>query len=219
LAIPSNRAWIAAWVMVGVALVGTLAIPSLSLPADSLGVRRFLVPIDGDTEVSQTFVMTADGFHAVELHASALGEAVAGRVRFELLEEGSGVVRSGELEASDLLSTSSYLLEFEPIDDSKDSIYRLDLTSSPTSPVSDVGVWATKGARYPRGSLQINERERWADLAFETFAPAGRSTWDRLMAMKAPPPGVSRTVVILGALAAYWLASGFVLFAFGRWRP
>ena len=197
----------------------TLAIPPLTLPSDPLGVRGFLVPIDRDTAVSQTFTMTADGLRAVEFRPSAMDDAVSGSVRFELTEEGSGVVRSGDLPAARLVSSPAYRLEFASIDDSKDSVFRLDLMSSETSPVSGVAVWATKGERYADGALQINGRERWADLAFKAFAPPGRSMWDRLMAMKSPPPGLSSTAVILGALAAYWLASGFVLRAFWRWHP
>ena len=215
----SNRPWILAWVIVGAALAVTLAIPPLTLPSDQRGLRGFLVPIDRDTSVSQTFTMTADGLRAVEFRPSATSDAVSGSVRFELTEEGSGVVRRGDLPARRLVSSPSYRLEFASIDDSKDSMFRLDLMSSETAPASGVAVWATKGERYADGALQINGRERWADLAFEAFAPGGRSTWDRLMDMKSPPPGLSSTGVILGALAAYWLASGFVLLAFRRWHP
>ena len=198
-------------------MAATLAMPPVRLPSDGLGVRRFLVPIDGETEVSQTFTMTADGLRAVEFRPSAMDDAVSGSVRFELTEEGSGVVRSGDLPAASLIASPSYRLEFASIDDSKDSVYRLDLMSSDVEPVSGLAVWATKGERYAEGALQINRRERWADLAFKTFAPPGRSMWARLMEMP-PTPGVSSAAVILAALAGYWLASGFVLRAFWRWR-
>ena len=67
--------------------------------------------------------------------------------------------------------------------------------------------------------MLINERERWADLAFRTVAPAGQSGWTRLMAMPASAFGVSRGHVILMALALYWIAFGLVLRALSRlWR-
>jgi hypothetical protein len=214
----STRLWILAWVIVGAALALPLAIPPVTLPSDGLGLRGFLVPIDGDTAVSQTFTMTADGLQAVEFRPSATGDAVSGSVRFELTEVGSGVVRRGDLPARRLVSSPSYRLEFASIDDSKDSVFRLDLMSSETAPASGVAVWATKGKRYADGALQINGRERWADLAFMAFAPPGRSMWARLMEMP-PTPGVSSAVVILAALAGYWVASGLVLRAFWRWHP
>jgi hypothetical protein len=203
--------WLAAWGIVGLALVATMITPPVRLPADGLGLREFVVPIDQETAVSQTFAMTADGLRAVAVEPAALSAAPSGKVRFELTEEGSGVVRSGDVAAASLLSSASYVLEFAPIDDSKDAVFRLELMSSATDPARGIGVRATKGARYAGGAMEINGRERWADLAFRAVAPGARSTWDRLMAMELPPPGLSRRSVILTALALYWLAAGFVL--------
>jgi hypothetical protein len=205
-------------VLVGVALAVTVTMPPVRLPSDELGLRRFVVPIDEETEVSQTFAMTADGLHAVEFEPVPAGDAVSGRIKFELQEEGSGVVRTGDFAAAGLMTASTYRLEFAPIDDSKDSVYRLALLSSDVEPARGVAVWATKGGRYADGALEINGRERWADLAFKTFAPPGRSIWGRLMDMQSPPPGIPNKAAILAALAAYWLASGFVLRAFSRWH-
>ena len=96
----------------GIALVVTLAVPPLDLPSDELGLRAFLVPINGETEVSQTFTMTADGFRAMEFRPSTMGDAVSGRVRFELMEEGSGVVRSGDLPAASLIASPTTIRAF-----------------------------------------------------------------------------------------------------------
>ena len=210
--------WIAAWIIAGVAGVLTLTTPEARLPSDDVGLRRFVVPIDDETSVSQTFTMTADGLRGVEVAAAATGDAASGILRFELTEEGSGVVRTGEFASASLLASPSYTVEFAPIDDSKDSAFHLELLSSEQDPARGVALWATKGERYDGGTLQINGRDRWADLAFRTVAPAGRSIWDRLMDMESPPPGISRTAVILAALAAYLLVSGFVLRAFSRWH-
>jgi hypothetical protein len=79
-------------------------------------------------------------------------------------------------------------------------------------------VWATKGERYRGGALQINGRDRWADLAFEALAPGARSDWERLVSMQSPPPGVSPRGVILAGLAAYMLMCGVVLHAVSRFR-
>jgi len=214
----SRRSWILGWALVGTAFALTVALPPVDLPSDDVGLRRFLVPINRETAVSQTFSMTADGLHAVEFRPDGVGGAVSGRVRFELTEDGSGVVRRGEVPAARLNSAKSYRLEFAPIDDSKDSTFRLELMSSDSDPVTGLAVWATKGGRYADGALQINGRDRWADLTFRTFAPAGRSIWDRLMEMDAPPPGISSRTVILAALAVYMLMSGFVLRAFSRFH-
>ena len=105
---PSHRIWLAAWVIVGLALVVTAVTPPVSLPADRLGIRRFVVPIAAETAVSQTFTMTADGLRAVALEPVELTAAPSGQIRFELTEEGSGVVRSGAIAAVSLLSSRPY---------------------------------------------------------------------------------------------------------------
>lgn len=163
--------------------------------------------------------MTADGFHAIEFATASAGGAVSGNLRLELEEEGSGVVRSAEVSAADVISAPSYRFEFRPIPDSKDSVYRLDVLSSERSVSKGVAVWATKGERYAHGTMLINDRERWADLAFKTFAPAGRSSWRRLMDMPDAESGpFSQAQVVIAGLAAYWAALGVVLHGLsGTW--
>jgi hypothetical protein len=190
----------------------------VALPADDLGLRRFQVPVTPEMTVSQTFAMTADGLHAVEFQPQAVTDAPSGTLTYELTEEGSGVVRHGSIPVVRALSASPYIVEFEPIDDSKDSVYRFDLSSSASEPASGIAVWATKGERYRGGALQINGRDRWADLGFKALAPGARSVWERLLSMQSPPPGLSSRGVILAGLAAYLLMCGFVLRAVSRFR-
>ena len=213
----ARHGWILGWTLVATAALMSLTTQPVALPGVGVGLRRFQVPINDESVVSQTFAMTADGLHGVEFQPEPLSGAPSGAVRYELMESGSGVVRQGELPVARLLTGSPVTVEFDPIEDSKDAVYRFDLASSPSEPATGIAVWATKGDRYAGGALQINGRDRWADLAFKTLAPGGRSDWSRLMAMESPPPGLSTRSVILTALALYWLAAGFVLRAF--WRP
>lgn len=213
---PWSRGWILGWALVAAAAAISLTMGPVVLPADEVGLRKFQVPVNAETAVSQTFAMTADGLHGVEFRPETVGNVTSGTLTYELTEVGSGVVRHGELPVARVVASSLYTVEFEPIDDSKDSIYRFDLASSQSHPASGIAVWATKGDRYDDGALQINGRERWADLAFKALAPAGRSVWDRLTSMQSPPPGVSTRALILVGLAAYLLMSGFVLRAFSR---
>ena len=125
-------------------------------------------------------------------------------------------MRQGDLPVARASSSSSYTVEFEPIEDSKDSVYRFDLASSPSEPASGIAVWATKGDGYPDGAMQINGRDRWGDLAFKALAPGAGPPGTRLTAMQSPPPGVSSRAVDSAALAAYLLMSAFVLRAVTR---
>jgi len=212
----SPRGWIPCWLLVALAAAISMTLRPVSLPAAAVGLRRFQVPINSEIAVSQTFAMTADGLRGVEFQPAAVGDAPSGTLRYELTEAGSGVVRQGELPVARALSAPTYTVEFAPIEDSKDAMFRFDLVSSPTEPASGIAVWATKGNRYSDGVLQINGRDRFGDLAFKALAPGGQSDWARLTAMQSPPPGVSSRTVILAALAAYMLLSALVLRAVSR---
>ena len=216
---PWSRGWILGWTLVAAAAAISLNVRPAVLPADDVGWRKFQVPVNRETAVSQTFAMTADGLHAVEVQAEAVGEAPSGILTYELSETGSGVVRRGEVPVARVLASSSpFTVEFEPIEDSKDAVFRFDLASSALEPASGIAVWATKGDDYPDGALQINGRDRWADLAFKALAPGAQSDWERLVSMRSPPPGVSSRTAILAALAVYMLMCGFVLRVFSRFH-
>ena len=202
-------AWFLAWLIVGVASVAALTTPPVRIPADRLGLRRIQVPLQPNMTVSQTFAMTADGLYAIEMAPARGEDAVAGRLRLELHEEGSDLVRSTEVSAATFMSGSSYRFEFDPIEDSRDAVFRLDLFSSASSPAKGIAVWATKGERS-EGTLLINGRERWADLAFRTFAPGGRSAWRRLLDVASVREHY-RGAIVFGLLAAYWGVLGLVL--------
>jgi len=206
------RGWIAAWLSAGVVFVAALTIPSVSLPADALGLRRFRVDLDSTITVSQTFLMTADGLEAVEIAATAAGPEATGTVRLDLYDVTDGVnfVHGVEVPAAELVNASVYRFTLPPIDDSNGQRYRIDVRTVSPAPAG-VSVWATKGDRYSEGMMLINDRERWADLGFATFAPAGRSSWNRLTSPEEGDPTRSRAHVAIGALAAYWAALGFVL--------
>jgi hypothetical protein len=214
----NRHGWIMGWTLVTAAAIISLTVPPLALPADDLGLRRFQVPVNPEMTVSQTFAMTADGLHGVEFQPEAAGDAPSGSLTYELVESGSGVVRQGQISVARALSSSPYTVEFEPIDDSKDAMFRFELLSSPSEPARGIAVWATKGDRYRGGALQINGRDRWADLGFKALAPGARSDWERLVSMQSPPPGISARTVILVAFAAYMLMCGFVLRAVSRFR-
>ena len=206
------RGWIAAWIITGVVFVAALTIPSVSLPADELGLRRFSVDVTPSTTISQTFLMPANGLEAVEITAETTGPVVTGDVRLDLYDVTDGVnfVHGAEVRAADLVKAPVYRFTFPPIDDSEGQRYRIEVRASEPPPTG-VSVRATKGARYSGGTMLINDRERWADLAFATFAPAGRSSWNRLTSVEDGTITPLRAYVAIGALAAYWAALGLVL--------
>lgn len=201
------------WCLVPVVFVLMLAAPSVRPPGDGLGIRRFQTPsLVPDLRLGQTFTMDSNGLHAIDFRPAAVSDNVSGNVRVSLydvtLERGPRpLVRSAEISAADLVNGPSYRFEFPPILDSQYRKYRLEL-SSETSPAEGVALWATKGERYEEGAMRINDADRWADLAFQTHAPAP-SIWRLLMTLRQTNP--VRAYVVVAALAATWLLLGVAL--------
>lgn len=217
LALSAPRLATLTWVIVGVVYLVALALPTAWLPSDDLGLRRFRTPeITTGMPLAQTFEMTADGLQAIEFYATPTRERVSGDIRLELWDVTGGpdrLVRSAEVEAADLVSAFSYRFEFPPVLDSNNRIYRLDLITSGASPAQGVALLATKGERYAGGTLLVNGMIRWADLAFETYAPAPSGLALLLATGRSVP---SRGHFVLAAFAANWIALGVLLHAFSR---
>lgn len=199
-----RRIVLAVWIGALLCLVMSLAIDVPILPGNSLGVRRFLTPALGaDLTLAQTFKMTADGLRAIELHVTPAEGHPSGDVRLVLSDvTGSSVVaRESTVSAASLVRGGSYRFEFSPIVGSKDRLYRFELDATDMN--SAVKLWATRGDPYEDGALLANGRPRWADLAFQTFAPT-RSLW-RVAWSEAP-----RGRIALGALAGAWILLGLL---------
>jgi hypothetical protein len=155
--------------------------------------------------------MSMPNLNAVDLQATAIGP-LTGRIRLELIDFDMSrvplVVRRADVDASALARSERYRFEFEPIRDSDDHRFRLDISSSPDAPSSGVAFWATKGKRYANGTLLTNERERWADLAFQTHTPA-RRTLSALLDGRYMSKASG--AIALAGLFVSWLAIGVVL--------
>ena len=186
-----------------------LAAPSITLPGDDLGLRRFQTPPLGpDLRLGQTFTMTGNGLHAIEIFPVAARDRIAGDVRLELYEMQGGLaalVGVTEVLAEEVVAASPYRFEFATIAGSKDRTYRFDLVAAPAE---GVAFWATMGERYEGGRMHANGRDRWADLAFRAYAPAP-SIWARFMALWATNP--VRAALATAALTAVWLLLGLTL--------
>lgn len=206
-----------AWWAIPVLYMALLAAPSVTLPGDDLGIRRFQTPpLSPDMRLGQTFTMTGNGLHTIQVFPVAVAGRVSGDVRFELFEVRDNQlipVGTTEILAEDVVRAPSYRFEFAAIPDSRDRTYRLDLVAAPAE---GVAFWATKGDRYEGGSMHANGRDRWADLAFRAYAPAP-SIWNRFMALWATNP--VRAALATAALTAVWLLLGLALRALANIPP
>lgn len=195
-----------------------LATPSATLPGDDLGMRGFITPPLGpDAAISQTFMMTADAFRSVEVFPAAVAGRPAGDVWFELSElydvgDESRVTRvhSAQVPVCELLQAPTFTFAFPPIDDSRNRLYRLDLTG-PAS--HGIAFWATKGDRYEGGTMEFNGNARWADIVFHTDASVP-SYWALLMSFRETHP--ARAYAVAVAFFMTWLLLGLALRRFER---
>lgn len=197
------------WVGMPVVLAALLTTPSVALPGDSLGLRRFQTPqLISGVLLGQTFDMPGDGLYAIEVLPVAVGDRVSGSVLFVLNDVTGGPVtrvRGGVVTADSLIQLPSYRFEFPPIGDSADHSYRLDIVPAQAE---GVAFWATKGERYADGSLQVNRQERWADLGFRAYAPAP-SIGQLLMTIREDHP--VRGNIVIGACTAIWFLLGLLV--------
>lgn len=196
------------WLLVGVVLVWSLAVPPAAV-GDNLGWRAFLTPaVSGKYSVTQRFQMDLDGLSAVEMYAAAVGP-VAGRYTLALRDsQAPDVTRVVDVAAADLVANGSYIFRFAPIDASAGHEFFLEIAPAMADPGRGVAFWATKGDRLDEGELRINDRPRWASLAFQTQTPAVSSF--RALTRSSEPGRPPKWLALVG-LAASWLLLRFVL--------
>ncbi len=203
-----------AWCGVPLVFAALLATPSVTLPGDNLGLRRFQTPeLSPGVLLGQTFDMAGDGLYAIEVFPVATSERGSGSVRFvlyDVTESRLTRVRGAVVTADRLLQSPSYRFEFPPIGNSADHSYRLDI-----APVQTEGIafWATKGERYLGGNLRINNQDRWADMGFRAYAPAPSIGW-LLMTLRDTNP--VRGYVVIVSFVAVWLLLGLLVRAMAQ---
>ncbi len=195
------------WLVAGVALTAVLLADPLTT-GDELGVRRFqTLEVGAAYRIAQRFRMNADGLTAIEIRPSVIAP-VHGRFRLLLRDRDFPNERVADVTAEELGAGDTYLFSFAPIPDSRGHEFQLEITPVPSDPGRGVAFWATKGNRLDEGGLLINERPRWASLAFQTLtttSPPIRALMRRPDSDR--PPQWLALVGLLGS----WVALGFVL--------
>jgi hypothetical protein len=196
------------WWLPPLVYAALLAAPSVTLPGDNLGIRRFITPtLTEHMRLGQTFTMTADGLEAIEVRP-VLTDGRPGDVRLELYQRdrnGDATLVRTATKSAAVDGNTVWRFEFMPLLNSRDQEYRFDLIASNDS---GVAFRATKGERYFAGSLQANGRDRWADLAFRADAPTP-SVWTRLMMLRETNP--LRANLVMAAFIGIWLLVGLLV--------
>jgi hypothetical protein len=195
------------WLGIGAFLLAVLFASPRSV-GEPLGLRRFLTPAaSSEWTIAQRFRMNANGLNGVEVRFAAVA-AVSGRYQLTLSDrQAVGVERLKDVAAADLVRAPSYVFRFDPIDDSLNHEFELRIMASSHKPGSGVAAWATKGSSS-EVSLLINNRPRWASLAFQTHTPAVSLVRALLHTDHSERP--PQWLALVG-LVASWIALRFVL--------
>jgi hypothetical protein len=200
---PAGAAWLLLGVVTGIALLT----PPRSV-GNAVGLRRFLTPeVRLDARIAQQFRMDARNLVGIRIRAVAIGP-VGGNFRLTLRDQDDqSITRSADVPAAALVREEEYLFAFEPIRDSVDRMYEFDIAPSAAAPGRGIALVATKGERLDEGGLRINDRPRWASLAFQTQT-SGRSLFRGLMTSEPGRP--PRWLALVGLVGA-WLCLGLLL--------
>ena len=196
------------WLAPGIALAATLFLPP-SKTGDTLGVRRYrTIEVSSEYQIAQRFRMNAPGLHAIEIRPAAVSE-VRGHFRLTLRDrDARNVERSADVAAADLVREPRYRFSFDPIADSEDHEYQLEIAVAPSDPGRGVALWATRGERSEGSAMRINNAPRWGSLAFQTATPS-MSLYRTLLANR-NPDAAPRWLALVGLFGA-WIALRFVL--------
>jgi hypothetical protein len=195
-----------AWVLI-------LLSPTVTLPANNLGLRGFKTPpIEPELKLAQTFTMTADGLESIDVSPVSVSRP-NGNIRFDLYEvqadgdDSETAIHTQIVAAEDLVRAYPYRFSFPRVPNSKNRGYRFDLAADSESGVTFLG---TRGEGYASGHMLANGVVRWADLVFDVRAPI-ESYWDLLMALRRSHP--VRAYLVLGGILLIWLLLRVLLVA------
>lgn len=170
-------------------------------PANALRSGQYLAgEIAGEHVASQTFQLKTNGFSSITLYPAVFGQDADGNVVFELhrlgADERDRLVFQTSRPSAEVLSRSSLTLDFPALSDSDGGLFRIDVRMPDAAPGRGLGLWANRENSYRDGTLLVDGREQWGDLAFETAAP-GATAFRHVQQLLSNQPS--------------WLASPFTL--------
>lgn len=196
-------------------MAASLAIQVPRFPGNDAWLRRFRTPeITPAWRFAQDFTMSENGLNGIAFDTAQVGPP-AGQIVLRLFT----IPDTGELSsvaqravsAAEVAVRPAFEWAFIPLENSQFERYRLEITATDNS---GLALLATRGDRYPGGSLTANGTSRWADLLFRTSASVPVSSILETLWSRQSAPGRVSGKAILVLLAVNWIAMGFLFRAF-----
>lgn len=197
----------------------TIAGARLSPLRNTTPFRRALTPeITQSRGIAYTFLMNVDGLSGIEVSAANVRARAGGTLRLRLTRvRDAAVVRSGDVNAIDLARADSYFFGFEPVSNSRETVFELTIAAAPGQTPEGVALWVTKGKRLAESRLLVDGVERSADLVFRTVVNRTGMPLVRPGDADARASGQRwRHGVAIGGLAVSAIALAFVLLGAAR---
>ncbi len=154
--------------------------------------------------------MSESGLNGIDFDAVQVGPP-SGQILLRLLtlSDTGEAATAGEraVPAGEVAGRPAFQWAFIPLENSQFERYRFEVTATDNS---GLALLATRGDRYPGGSLTANGRSRWADLLFQTSSSVPVSSVFEALWVKRAGPGRASGRLILTLLAVNWIAMGFL---------
>lgn len=117
--------------------------------------------------LKQSFRADKSGLSGITAGFATYGkELTEGAVTYQILDSAGNAIRAGTIQNSDLKDNTPYLIEFEPIRESKGRDFALILFSGDSEPGESPTVWVYDYDQYEQGYLEWNGEDIGNDLIF-----------------------------------------------------
>lgn len=120
--------------------------------------------------IGQQFKSSSDNLSAIEIFVDTKDRKNRSNITIDIIDqEGNKVVRSITQNAKNFKNNSYVKFDFEPISDSKNKSYLLEVKSSNEDINKAIALMATDKDSYKDGNLFVNNIEQQKDIRFKTY--------------------------------------------------
>jgi hypothetical protein len=127
------------------------------------------VLLDGD-KLSQKFTATRNNLSGIGIKAVTYARSNTGKIEIKLLDDKGNLVASRTINSQNVLETKRTFLWFDPIPNSKDSIYSVEISSKGNSdPNKSMGFSMNSNEEYQGGELSFNGAYLPGDIELYAF--------------------------------------------------
>lgn len=120
------------------------------------------------TTIEQSFVNKEQNLSSIAIQFATYNRNLKdGVLKFELIDDQNKVIRIREVKLSDLQDNKYYSIQFEPIENSKDKLYKFRISTNVEESGRAPTIWGTNTKVYSEGTYYYNGLEQDSTLMFK----------------------------------------------------